>query len=88
MSKPKFTPGPWEVWGGHREVFARPAKENAPDKYIANADSAYEDGDMAKQKAEANARLIATAPTMYAYLKELSDSGDCRAKQLMEQIDV
>lgn len=36
----------------------------------------------------ANARLIAAAPTMWAYLERRASSGDIEARQILEAIDV
>lgn len=39
-----------------------------------------------KEVAEANARLIAAAPTMYDFVKRYADGGDLSAKQIINDI--
>lgn len=78
----KHTPGPW---------FLRP-RDSADSLYdIANK---LPDGGMwhvascnrLRDEVEANARLIAAAPTMYAYVEGRADAGDSQARALLENI--
>lgn len=75
MSKPKFTPGPWEISGYLRkgrysDVCARkcglPGDDSGP-AHIACVGNEDE-----RMPHLANARLIAKAPEMYAFLQKVA----------------
>jgi hypothetical protein len=82
MSTPKFTPGPWVVRKFPTRAYARNAHwvldaiPDDGDKVIANAicqmASTNDDED-------ANARLIAAAPDLYAALKRWANAEQVRA---------
>ena len=86
MSQAKHTPGPWAmtadgsgfyVEGGNLLVaVAQEVDKHSPDI----------DGYMAGKETEANARLIAAAPTMYSYIETKALNGDDEAKQILEAI--
>lgn len=78
----KFTPGPWERWKGHSEVFANVRKNN--EGSIQGVCVARCDGDdlfdddneddqeyRCEDEAFANAALIAAAPELYEGLFKL-----------------
>lgn len=94
MSEPKFTPGEWDINTHLSYVVVN--KENR--KYIAICDDPKLSMNqrIPREQVEANARLIAAAPTMYALLKEVYpfidewnypiDLGD-RMKELFEKVE-
>jgi hypothetical protein len=82
MSKTKHTPAPWywQYLQGRRVRLTT----NAADVFTAaltDIDDAYIDID------EADARLIAAAPTMYDYIKAKADAGDAEAQAIMEAVN-
>lgn len=90
------TPGPWEVWVGHAEVYAGPAKENTERsirghrRVVAEAsehDDDESDGDGVDYEREANARLISAAPDLLAALEEQVAEFDKRLREYVENDD-
>lgn len=73
-------PGPWlsEGWSHKRDCSVISARGQA----IAGA--FYMGG---TEQANANARLIAAAPTMYEYIESSASAGCATAKQILEQIN-
>lgn len=73
MSAPAFTPGPWEARGGslHRKhwLIDAPAR-----RFIATIDGPPD------AEGEANARLIAAAPKLYAFVAEVAKRDPVFAK--------
>lgn len=66
MSNPTFTPGPWNAEDGEALVFAANG--------LRVADAHCDDQpDMSEDQEDANARLIAAAPELYAALTKLRD---------------
>ena len=76
MSETKHTPGPWRynIETGYRKIDVVTA-ENA--NLIAELPFS---GSMAP---EANARLIAACPTMYAYIAKKAQDGDADATRIL-----
>lgn len=74
MSQAKHTPGPW-VWTPESESIHgySPEGEALVVVYELNTN-------------EADARLIAAAPTMYSYIETKALNGDDEAKQILETI--
>jgi hypothetical protein len=82
----KHTPGPWEILR-HCNVRA-----NDPDAVGVGSDrgvvaDVWKDGVMEKA-GEANANLIAAAPTMRSYIETKAADGDAEAIKILEAIDV
>jgi len=81
----EHTPGPWVLEcgeRGHRFSRVYSAYNGHPIHYkYASSDGASADQDVR------NARLIAAAPTMADYLRELAAAGDERAATIMEAIN-
>jgi hypothetical protein len=85
MSNFKHTPGPWKWYWR--------------DRFGDDAGGVYAvDGGIAtsvcrapryqtKEQWEADARLIAAAPTMHEYIAKRADAGDNEAKQILESIN-
>lgn len=89
----KFTPGPWsfsrwEQWGDTRFYVAQ--ADDAPYtpnySYVATLIAETVSGERVAVQ-EANARLIAAAPTMYAYIEMRANEGDLEAKKILENIN-
>jgi hypothetical protein len=74
MSETKFTPGPWRVEEGTTLVWGATSDETSYMKWpVARAELAQQwqkQGRPTEDEAEANARLIAAAPTLYEALEE------------------
>lgn len=72
------TPGPWHVCGGSH-----------PDKVLAADSNLIADCSHPNRPphfGEANARLIAAAPTMYSYIAKKAAEGDSDAKDIIDSI--
>lgn len=79
MSETQFTPGPWDyevvktIWiGGHAKAMDMGVIGVA-------AYAAIADGQAAR-----DARLIAAAPTMAAYIQKRAETGDAEAQAIWE----
>lgn len=78
----KFTPGPWSIWGPCHEGEEFATSSQKPGYEVVargeNASVAWVDWDRgddeAKTAAQADARLIAQAPAMYALLASIRDA--------------
>lgn len=68
MSKPKFTPGPWEITGADQRFIAQQTSDESDIGSIF-AEVWFNVGHRHNQKA--NAALIAAAPEMYEVLQKL-----------------
>ena len=88
------TPGPWRSiiddtggqWSGWPLCIV---PENDDDKSVVRTGGQwpYEwDAATSQREAVANARLIAAAPTMFAYIAARSAAGDPEATQIMESL--
>ena len=84
---PAHTPGPWEAeTDGHRPFIWGPLDAGDANRLGVVATAA-------KMSAEyhwpwqANAHLIAAAPTMYAYIATLAELGDENAQVLIDEIN-
>ena len=92
---PAHTPGPWRVkqtgftyfrdltilgedWHGEETPIAA--------ALVRNALHPYGRADKARSEIEANARLIAAAPTMFDYLTMLAFRGDNEAHEIISKI--
>lgn len=94
MSETKWTPGPWryELDGGPDNDMRNAVLAEINDLWVA---ACYRSGTLprdersadAEREAEANARLIAAAPTMADYIKRQAANGCVEAAQLLEQIN-
>lgn len=78
-----FTPGPWArvVNKFGESVLVQPAT----DRTLFLLDDG-ETTDWNADETEANARLIAAAPTMAAYIQRKADEGDAEALEIMEAV--
>lgn len=85
----KFTPGPWQAFELAPEDPSWGACEIWPESAVAERhDDDSDAGPVATMvMGTANARLIAAAPRMYAYIKSRSDEGDLDASQILEDIN-
>ena len=82
MNKPQFTPGPWS---SVPYINGRLAIESDGDELtIALIDTIHTVKDKSEQ--EANARLIASAPTMFDYLTLLASRGNDEAHEIIKKI--
>jgi hypothetical protein len=83
----QHTPGPWiydgKMSGGDLLISARVAPENSQ-TYIAPV--AFVEGDWTNGIAEANARLIASAPIMYDYIKSSAANGCATAQAIIDSL--
>ena len=85
----KHTPGPWELGNYDKSTvwavndFSTQRLQIANCKYL---DQEFGEviRDETRAEAEANARLIAAAPTMYEYIKKRSDEGCEQAQKIMQ----
>jgi len=72
-----WTPGPWVVIGGGSSLYIRSADgENV-------CQTARHSFDARDEIEEANARLIAACPTMYAYIAKKAQDGDADAARIL-----
>lgn len=62
MSNPKFTPGPWKIWGDWAITDCTPAE---------NRLAQFEQIDQKPEQTSGNAFLIAAAPEMYELLCQM-----------------
>lgn len=76
----EFTPGPWML---HDMEFATVVTETKPGAFIALCHAQYSP----RELSEANANLIAAAPTMYNFVASRAGSGDNEAIAIMEAIN-
>ena len=68
MKKHKHTPGPWETTG----IFVRRNVAVIPKIGKADICAVYADGEIKREEARANARLIAAAPDLLAACKMIA----------------
>lgn len=88
------TPGPWRVEEGERLIWGN-CQDDAPrisgGYPVAEARTKWQSGNWAKRpdadEAQANARLVAAAPTMFSYVQERAEEGDPKAIAIMEKIN-
>lgn len=86
------TPGPWrfleEGWAesmhGRCEPLTICSRNNVDLAIVFSADDSTVS--TTREQAIANARLIATAPTMYEYISERAKAGDASAISILEAI--
>ena len=81
------TPGPWKWSSGYETIDGRPTWSlvGETDGYgILSCDG--EENSPQGMNDEANARLIAAAPTMYDYIRKCAEAGDSEAMNLLESI--
>jgi hypothetical protein len=79
----KHTPGPWEVETGHPEhdlILANDGREIIAEVWVRFGDGKGED--------QANARLIASSPTLYAYALRQADAGDVDAQKMLDSLNL
>lgn len=84
----KFTPGPWYVGSGAyegRNIYSvASVTDDEGFTYQPIVASAEDDGIKCW---DANARLIAAAPTMYEYIASSASNGCAEARKIMEAIN-
>ena len=84
----KFTPGPWYVGSGTyegRNIYSvASVTDDEGFTYQPIVASAEDDGIKCW---DANARLIAAAPTMYEYIASSASNGCAEARKIMEAIN-
>lgn len=78
MSNQGFTPGPWLLSG--RTVYA------LNDEGFNRFSALVQDAHAPAYELNANARLIAASPCMYALLEKRADQGDEEARNLIRRI--
>ena len=72
MVKTKHTPGPWEVWKGHFDVYAgvventRSGLTGAKGKPMPRIAACEDDAELSESEMKANAQLISAAPDLLA----------------------
>ena len=81
----KHTPGPWAVVGNRTKYVEARLISGLIQEVAACGPTAADEG--YGQQQEANARLIAAAPTMHEYIAKRADAGDNEAKQILESIN-
>lgn len=89
MSEFKHTPGPWELIGpmGTEHLHgAEPWFWVSADRTLHLRVAACSDGYVVGEN-EANARLIAAAPRMYARIEMLASEGDAEAQEIVEAVN-
>ena len=74
----KFTPGPWTL--GKGKVTIRETRETGSKGFIARCHMPGEWRYRSEEESEANARLIAAAPDLYAALREVLDDWEAGFK--------
>ena len=80
-----FTPGPWVVVGRLTKYVEARLVGGLIQEVAACGPTMADEG--YGQQQEANARLIAAAPTMHEYIAKRADAGDNEAKQILESIN-
>ena len=80
-----FTPGPWVVVGRLTKYVEARLVGRLIQEVAACGPTMADEG--YGQQQEANARLIAAAPTMHEYIAKRADAGDNEAKQILESIN-
>ena len=80
-----FTPGPWVVVGNLTKYVEARLVGGLIQEVAACGPTMADEG--YGQQQEANARLIAAAPTMHEYIAKRADAGDNEAKQILESIN-
>ena len=81
----KHTPGPWVVVGSLTKYVEARLVGRLIQEVAACGPTMADEG--YGQQQEANARLIAAAPTMHEYIAKRADAGDNEAKQILESIN-
>lgn len=81
----KHTPGPWVVVGSRTKYVEARLVGSLMQEVAACGPTIADEG--YGQQQEANARLIAAAPTMHEYIAKRADAGDNEAKQILESIN-
>ena len=81
----KHTPGPWAVVGNRTKYVEARLISGLIQEVAACGPTMADEG--YGQQQEANARLIAAAPTMHEYIAKRADAGDNEAKQILESIN-
>ena len=81
----KHTPGPWVVVGNLTKYVEARLVGGLIQEVAACGPTMADEG--YGQQQEANARLIAAAPTMHEYIAKRADAGDNEAKQILESIN-
>lgn len=89
----KFTPGPWSFYERDNKDSSIPyaviipyQRSCLPIADVTNQNEVEVCGNPIKEQREANAKLIAAAPTMYEYISKKADEGDVDAINLIKQI--
>lgn len=84
MTKAKHTPGPWQYYYDQSDHFVHKVRVGAG--LVCQMPGWRINSDLQNEQ-EANARLIAAAPKMYALLAMRAKSGDNDAVKLLQEID-
>ena len=82
----QHTPGPWFITGGATRYIEARIGDGLIQE-VAACGPTMADVRGYDQQQEANARLIAAAPTMHEYIAKRADAGDNEAKQILESIN-
>ena len=80
-----FTPGPWVVVGNLTKYVEARLVGGLIQEVAACGPTMADEG--YGQHQEANARLIAAAPTMYEYIASSASNGCAEARKIMEAIN-
>ena len=80
-----FTPGPWVVVGRLTKYVEARLVGRLIQEVAACGPTMADEG--YGQQQEANARLIAAAPTMYEYIASSASNGCAEARKIMEAIN-
>ena len=81
----KHTPGPWVVVGNLTKYVEARLVGGLIQEVAACGPTMADEG--YGQQQEANARLIAAAPTMYEYIASSASNGCAEARKIMEAIN-
>ena len=81
----KHTPGPWVVVGSRTKYVEARLVGSLMQEVAACGPTLADEG--YGQQQEANARLIAAAPTMYEYIASSASNGCAEARKIMEAIN-
>jgi hypothetical protein len=76
------TPGPWRIGDAGKTVFGPKTDAPSPVTIASIAPSSR----TTPEEKQANAQLIAAAPTMYNYLSLLASRGDNEAHEIIKSI--